>query len=72
MNSTQDVVVLLQAVLEFPLACGISTGTPVRVGIFFEHSLKVLLVSILHSDCQPSAYHGSSAESSEQVSLSAV
>lgn len=27
----QDRMVLLQAVLEFPLACGISTGTPVRV-----------------------------------------
>jgi hypothetical protein len=28
-----SLMLLPQAVLEFPLACGISTGTPVRVGL---------------------------------------
>lgn len=30
-GALKSVVVLMQAVLEFPVACGISTGTPVRV-----------------------------------------
>lgn len=39
LTCAQDGMVVLQAVLEFPLACGISTGTPVRVCFTFATHL---------------------------------
>ena len=75
-------MVILQAVLEFPLACGISTGTPVRVCFAFAASPLWALtkgclylesvVCNLHANPLSAAYHSIGTESSGQLTLSAV
>ena len=47
-----DTAVLVQCILEFPSACGITTGTPVRVRLILakNHNLQV-------GQCSPPCEH---------------